>query len=66
MGVNISTIKGNRLECKRSDKLLLIKNISQNTSVAELKELFSRYGPVEKCLVSPSGTLGVVEYKSAG
>lgn len=66
VGINISSIKGNRLECTRSDKLLLIKNIHLDTNQAELKELFARYGPVEKCLMSPSGTLAVVEYKSAG
>lgn len=65
-GLNIKAIQGkNRLECKRSDKLLLVKNISEAVTLSELKEMFSRYGVIEKCMLSPSGTLGVVEYKSA-
>jgi len=44
----------------------LIKNINLEVGVSELRELFSRYGVLEWVLVSPSGTLGIVEYRSAG
>jgi len=66
VGLNISACKGNRLECERSDKILLVKNIHEETTIADLKELFARYGIIERCLISPSGTLGLIEYKSAG
>jgi len=62
-GLNLKAIqKVNRLECKRSETILLVKNISQDIGVSELKDIFARYGPVERCLISPSGTLGLIEY----
>ena len=62
-GVNIAVFDGeNRLKCKRSNKLILIKNISDKTTENELRELFERYGEVKRLLVGPNNTLALVEY----
>jgi len=63
-GVNVFMFDGEtRKACKRSDKILMIKNISDKATEAELRELFERYGELKRLLVSPSNTLALVEYK---
>eukprot|EP01022_Parablepharisma_sp_SALTPOND_P000849 TRINITY_DN105141_c1_g1_i1.p1 TRINITY_DN105141_c1_g1~~TRINITY_DN105141_c1_g1_i1.p1 ORF type:complete len:883 (-),score=168.68 TRINITY_DN105141_c1_g1_i1:5214-7862(-) len=64
-GVNVSVFDGNaRKECKRSNRLILVKNISDKITEAELKELFERYGEVRRLLVGPNNTLAIVEYSN--
>uniref|UniRef100_A0A7S3JCN3 RRM domain-containing protein n=1 Tax=Euplotes harpa TaxID=151035 RepID=A0A7S3JCN3_9SPIT len=65
-GIDIKSIEGknNRKDCKRSKKIILIKNISAKVTVDELKELFGRYGHIENLVISPSNTLGIVFFAS--
>jgi multiple RNA-binding domain-containing protein 1 len=51
-----------RASCKRSDTVILIKNIPATAKEAELKELFERYGSLVRFLVSPFNTLAIAEY----
>lgn len=51
-----------RMTCKRSKTTLLVKNIPASTKESELREIFERYGVLERVLISPFNTLGIVEY----
>lgn len=51
-----------RASCKRSDTVILIKNIPATAKEAELKELFERHGRLLRFLVSPFNTLAIAEY----
>jgi multiple RNA-binding domain-containing protein 1 len=54
-----------RKECKRSRKIMLIKNIPYTTKEKDLHEIFSRYGELARLEISPFNTLAIVEYVSA-
>ena len=54
-----------RANCKRSHTVILVKNIPATTKEAELRELFERYGSLERMLVGPFNTLAIVEYHKA-
>lgn len=54
--------KVDRRKCKRSHKILLVKNIAASVKEHELREIFERYGALERLLVSPFNTLAIVEY----
>lgn len=49
---------------KRSQTILLIKNIPCNTKEKELREVFERYGELVRFNTSPFNTLAIVEYKN--
>ena len=68
IGLNISAIEGrnDRKDMKRSDWILLVKNIRSDMTENTLWDMFARYGRVVSCLLSPSHTMAVVEYKAAG
>jgi hypothetical protein len=53
-----------RKACKRSQTILLIKNIPATAKEQELREIFERYGEV-RLLISPFNTLAIVEYQQA-
>jgi multiple RNA-binding domain-containing protein 1 len=61
-GINLDILKGKRQECLRSKNVILIKNISANTSKEKLEEYFSRYGVMVRFLLSPMNTLGIAEF----
>ncbi len=62
-GVNVGLFDGeSRRACKRSNKILLFKNISDKTGEKDLRELFERFGTLTRLLLAPSNTLGLVEY----
>ena len=54
-----------RASCKRSDTVILIKNIPATAKEAELKELFERHGSLVRFLVSPFNTLAIAEYSDS-
>jgi multiple RNA-binding domain-containing protein 1 len=54
-----------RKDCKRSRKVLLVKNIPYSTKERDLHEIFSRYGEIKSLQISPFNTLAIVEYVSA-
>jgi multiple RNA-binding domain-containing protein 1 len=47
---------------KRSQTILLVKNIPCNTKEKELREVFERYGQLVRFNTSPFNTLAIVEY----
>ena len=53
-------------DVKRSKTLILVKNLSADTEEAELTGLFSQYGTLASTLITPSSTLGLVEFLEAG
>ena len=52
--------------CKRSDTILLIKNLPYTVKETELKEVFDRYGSIVRFMMSPFNTLAIVEYAKSG
>jgi multiple RNA-binding domain-containing protein 1 len=61
-GINLDILKGKRQECLRSKNVILIKNISANTTKEKLEEYFSRYGVMVRFHLSPMNTLGIAEF----
>jgi multiple RNA-binding domain-containing protein 1 len=53
-----------RVECKRNNYILLVKNLPYTAKEAELKELFERYGELKRFMLSPFNTLAIAEYTS--
>ncbi|KAJ3918033.1 hypothetical protein F5877DRAFT_90909 [Lentinula edodes] len=47
----------------RADTTILVKNICYGTSDIEIRELFEPHGTVSRVLVSPAGTIAVVEFE---
>jgi multiple RNA-binding domain-containing protein 1 len=62
-GINLKAIEGmnNRKDTKRSKTMILIKNISLNTTIEEL----STYFQTNELIISPSNTLAMAKYNSA-
>lgn len=54
-----------RGKCKRSDTVLLVKNIPATAKEAELKDLFERHGNLKRFLISPFNTLAIAEYDTS-
>ena len=54
-----------RNQIKRSKTTLLIKNIPYSSKEKEIREIFSRYGEVNRLLISPMNTIGIVEYQNS-
>ncbi|KZT00240.1 RNA-binding domain-containing protein [Laetiporus sulphureus 93-53] len=50
---------------KRSDTVILVKNIPYGTSADTLRTMFGSHGELRRVLVPPAGTLAVVEYEHA-
>ncbi|KAN0015074.1 hypothetical protein ACTFIU_001396 [Dictyostelium citrinum] len=59
-GVIIQDI-GNK-GCKRSNTVLLVKNIPFKTQEHELDELFSKFGELSRVVLSPARTIALIEY----
>lgn len=49
---------------ERSDTVLLVKNIPYQTTEAELRELFGRYGDLVRVVIPPTKTMALLEYSS--
>ncbi|CAG8486980.1 1639_t:CDS:10, partial [Paraglomus occultum] len=47
---------------ERSDTVILVKNISFNTTEDELKELFGWYGDLGRVLLPPAKTIAIIEF----
>ncbi|EMD35195.1 hypothetical protein CERSUDRAFT_116663 [Gelatoporia subvermispora B] len=50
---------------KRSDTIILVKNIPYGTSAEALRSLFEPHGTLRRVLIPPAGTLAVVEFEHA-
>lgn len=60
-GVDLNAFK----KGARGDTAILVKNFSYDTKASDLKALFESHGPVSRLLVPPSGTIAIVEFKTA-
>lgn len=63
-GLNLSFLEESPDKCIRSDKIILIKNLSTDCIESEVKELFEYYGSVTKFLLCPNNSIGIVEFES--
>ncbi|XP_050534142.1 probable RNA-binding protein 19 [Daktulosphaira vitifoliae] len=52
----------NQTIVNRSKNIILVKNLPANTTELEIKDLFSKYGLVQKVVLPPSGVTGLVEF----
>lgn len=66
IGIDVDALEGtDRKQCQRSRTTLLVKNIPYTTKEKDLREIFERYGELQRIEISPFNTLAVVEYVSA-
>eukprot|EP00794_Sanderia_malayensis_P013983 gene13983-15441_t len=47
---------------KKSDTVILVKNLPQGTKIEELRDLFGRFGDVDRLLLPPSGVTAIIEF----
>ncbi|KAF9647916.1 hypothetical protein BDM02DRAFT_3097287 [Thelephora ganbajun] len=57
---SFSTLTSSRV--RRSDTVILVKNIPYGTSVATIREMFEAHGELSRVLIPPAGTIAVVEF----
>lgn len=64
-GMDIDVLeKHPRSKCQRSKTTLLVKNIPYTTKERDLRDIFERYGELERLLISPFNTVAIVEYQN--
>jgi multiple RNA-binding domain-containing protein 1 len=66
-GVVLSSFQSNNSNSRprRSDTIILVKNIPYGTTETAIRELFEPHGELRRVLVPPAGTIAVVEYVKA-
>lgn len=62
--MNLDFLDSDRQECKRSDTIILVKNIPFQISEEKLKDTFGHFGQIDKVLVSPNKSICIVEFIS--
>ncbi|XP_044765331.1 probable RNA-binding protein 19 [Coccinella septempunctata] len=62
-GVNLDAFK--MMNCKRSNRIILVKNLPSQTRFLEIKELFEKFGVISRIILPPSGITAVVEFDEA-
>lgn len=63
-GVCLDAFKS-QMKKERSDTVILVKNIPFNSSEADIREMFSRYGDIIRCVLPPTRTVALVEFSSS-
>lgn len=63
--MSLDFVDTDRKSCKRSDTIILVKNIHYSVNDDKLKDIFSHYGVVDRVLLSPNRSLGIVEFISS-
>ena len=58
---SFSTLTGSG-RVRRSDTVILVKNIPYGTSVETIREMFETHGELSRVLIPPAGTIAVVEF----
>ncbi|KAG9047437.1 Multiple RNA-binding domain-containing protein 1 [Tulasnella sp. UAMH 9824] len=48
---------------RRSNTVILVKNIPYGTSTSDLQNLFGVHGEVKKLLIPPAGTMAIIEFE---
>ncbi|KRX11111.1 hypothetical protein PPERSA_05220 [Pseudocohnilembus persalinus] len=61
-GLNLEFLDSERKKCQRSDRIILVKNLPYKITEEKLRDVFSHYGKVERVLLSPNRSIGIVEY----
>jgi len=66
LGVNVELFKNGLYTGKgtieRSNNIILLKNISHNTSEADVKHIFGQHGTLSRVVVPPTKTMALVEF----
>ena len=58
---SFSTLAGSG-RVRRSDTVILVKNIPYGTSAETIREMFGAHGELSRVLIPPAGTIAVVEF----
>ena len=58
---SFSTLAGSD-PVRRSDTVILVKNIPYGTSAESIREMFEMHGELSRVLIPPAGTIAVVEF----
>ena len=58
---SFSTLAGSS-RVRRSDTVILVKNIPYGTSAETIREMFEAHGELSRVLIPPAGTIAVVEF----
>ena len=58
---SFSTLAGSG-RVRRSDTVILVKNIPYGTSAETIREMFEMHGELSRVLIPPAGTIAVVEF----
>ena len=58
---SFSTLSGSN-HVRRSDTVILVKNIPYGTSAETIREMFEAHGELSRVLIPPAGTIAVVEF----
>ena len=58
---SFSTLAGSS-HVRRSDTVILVKNIPYGTSAEAIREMFESHGELSRVLIPPAGTIAVVEF----
>ena len=58
---SFSTLAGSN-HLRRSDTVILVKNIPYGTSAETIREMFEAHGELSRVLIPPAGTIAVVEF----
>lgn len=61
-GINLEAFESDRRTAPRSETVLLVKNLASTSRLADLQEIFGRYGSLGRVSLSPSGTVAIVEF----
>lgn len=66
-GINVEAFAGKSgKKATRSDTTILVKNIPYGTASESIREMFEKYGEVDRVLIPPTGTLALVEMTVPG
>ena len=64
-GVSLTSFSSPHSRTRRSDTVILVKNIPYGTTAEQIREMFEVYGELRRVLVPPAGTMAVVEFVHA-
>ena len=51
-----------KVNAKRSGEVILVKNLPHGTKPVELRNIFGKFGDLEKVLLPPSGITAIVQF----
>ena len=61
-GVSVEAFSGPKSTTKRSNCVILVKNIPYNTEEDEVRRMFAKFGTLGRVVLPPSKTMALVEY----